>query len=42
MASTHLEVEASKKGKTSFPDSSTAATDGSWEWEPRAKPLAKS
>ena len=41
-ASTHLEAEASKKGKTSLPDSSAAATDSSWEWEPWDKPLAKS
>ena len=38
--STHLEAEASKKGKASPLDSPTIATDSSWEWEPRVKPLA--
>ena len=41
-ASMRPEAMASKKGKTSLPDSSAAATDSSSEWEPREKPLAKS
>ena len=36
------EAEGSKKGKTSLPDHSTAATNSDEEWEPRDKPLAKS
>ena len=35
------EAEGSKKGKTLPPDYSTDA-DGGEEWQPRAKPLAKS
>ena len=42
MDSTRLEDEASKKGKASLLDDSTAATDNSSEWSPRVKPLAKS
>ena len=37
----HLEAKASKKGKTSLPDNSAAATNSSSEWEHRDKPLAK-
>ena len=36
------EAEGSKKGKTHTPDYSTNADDGEEEWQPRAKPLAKS
>ena len=36
------EAEGSKKGKTLPPDYSTNADDGGEEWQPRAKPLAKS
>ena len=42
MASTRLEDEASKKGKTFLPDSSEAVADNSSEWDPRDKPLATS
>ena len=41
-SSTHGVAEASKKGKTSLPDYSAAATNISDEWVPRVKPLAKS
>ena len=37
VAPTHPESEASKKRKVS-----TAATNNSWEWKPREKPLAES
>ena len=36
------EDEGSKNGKTLLPDYSTDADDGGEEWQPRAKPLAKS
>ena len=36
------EAEGSKKGKTLPLDYSTDADDGGEEWQPRAKPLAKS
>ena len=36
------EAEGSKKGKTLPPDYSTNTDDGGEEWQPRAKPLAKS
>ena len=36
------EAGGSKKGKTLPPDCSTDADDGGEEWQPRAKPLAKS
>ena len=36
------EAGGSKKGKTLPPDYSTDADDGGEEWQPRAKPLAKS
>ena len=36
------EAEGSKKGKTLPPDYSADADDGGDEWQPRAKPLAKS
>ena len=36
------EVGGSKKGKTLPPDYSADADDGGDEWQPRAKPLAKS
>ena len=41
-ASTHLEAEASKKGKASAADNSIWEIDISSEWRPRDKPLAKS
>ena len=36
------EARGTKKGKTLPPDYSTDADDGGEEWQPRAKPLAKS
>ena len=36
------ETKGSKKGKTLPPDYSTDTDDGEEEWQPRAKPLAKS
>ena len=36
------EAGGSKKGKTLPPDYSTDTDDGGEEWQPRAKPLAKS
>ena len=36
------EAGGSKKGKTLHPDYSTDADDDEEEWQPRAKPLAKS
>ena len=41
-ASTHLEAEASKKGKVSLADNSALDIDSSSEWHPRDKPLAES
>ena len=41
-ASTHLEAEASKKGKVSLMDDSAWDIDSSSEWHPRDKPLAES
>ena len=41
-ASTSLEIESPKKGKTPFPEESTTATDSSPEWDPRAQPLVNS
>ena len=41
-ASTSLEAESPKKGKTPLPEESTAASDSSPEWDPRAQPLVNS
>ena len=41
-ASTHLEAEASKKGKASAADNPAWEIDSSSEWSPRDKPLAES
>ena len=41
-ASTSLEAESPKKGKTPLPEESTAAIDSSPEWDPRAQPLVRS
>ena len=41
-ASTYLEAESPKKRKTPLPEESTAATDSSPEWDPRAQPLVDS
>ena len=41
-ASTHLESEASKKGRVSLADNSVWDIDSSSEWRPRDKPLAES
>ena len=41
-AALSAEAEGSKKGKTLPPDYSNDADDGEEEWQPRAKPLAKS
>ena len=35
-ASTSLEAESPKRGKTPLPEESTAAADSSLEWDPRA------
>ena len=40
-ASTSLEAESPKKGKTPLPEESTAV-DSSPEWDPRAQPLMNS
>ena len=42
MASTSLEAESPKRGKTPHPEESTAAADSSPEWDPRAQPLVNS
>ena len=41
-ASTSLEAESPKKGKTPLPEESTAATDNISEWDPMAQPLVNS
>ena len=41
-ASTHLEAESPKKGKTPLPDESATTTNSSPEWDPRVQPLVKS
>ena len=41
-ASTSLEAESPKRGKTPLPEESTAAVDSSPEWDPRAQPLVNS
>ena len=41
-ASSSLEVELPKRGKTLVPEASTTATDSSPEWDPRAQPLENS
>ena len=41
-ASTHLEAEASKKGKACTTDNSAWEIDSNFEWRPRDKPLAES
>ena len=40
--STSLEAESPKKGKTPLLEESTAVTDSSPEWAPRAQPLVRS
>ena len=42
MASSSLEAELPKRGKTPLPETSTMATDSSPEWDPRAQPLENS
>ena len=42
MASTSLEAESPKMVKTPLREESTAATDSSPEWDPRAQPLVNS
>ena len=42
MASSSLEAESPKRGKSSLPKASTTAADSSPEWDPRAHPLEKS
>lgn len=42
MASSPLEAELPKRGKTPLPEASTTATDSSPEWDPRAQPLVNS
>ena len=42
MASTSLEAESPKRGKTPLPEEPTAAADSSPEWDPRAQPLVNS
>ena len=37
MASTSLEAESPKKGKTPLPEESTAAANSSLEWDPKAQ-----
>ena len=41
-ASSSLEAELPKRGKTHLPEASTTATDSSPEWDPRAQPLENS
>ena len=41
-ASTSLEAEPPKRGKTPLQEESTGATDSSPEWDPRAEPLVNS
>ena len=41
-ASSSLEAELPKRGKTPLPEASTTATDSSPEWDPRAQPLENS
>ena len=41
-ASSSLEADSPKRGRTSVPEASTTATDSSPEWDPRAQPLVKS
>ena len=41
-ASSSLEADSPKRGRTSIPEASTTATDSSPEWDPRAQPLEKS
>ena len=41
-ASSSLEADSPKRGRTSVPEASTTATDSSPEWDPRAQPLVNS
>ena len=41
-ASTSLEAESPKRGKTHLPEESTAAANSRPEWDPRAHPLVNS
>ena len=41
-ASSSLEADSPKRGKTPLQEESTGATDSSPEWAPRAKPLVNS
>ena len=41
-ASTSLEADPPKRGKTPLQEESTSATNSSPEWDPRADPLANS
>ena len=41
-ASTSLEAESPKRGKTPLSEESTATADSSPEWDPRAQPVEKS
>ena len=41
-ASSSLEADSPKRGRTSVPKASTTATDSSPEWDPRAQPLVNS
>ena len=41
-ASSSLEAELPKRGKTLLQEESTSATDSSPEWDPRAEPLVNS
>ena len=41
-ASSSLEADSPKRGRTSIPEASTMATDSSPEWDPRVQPLVTS
>ena len=41
-ASSSLEADPPKRGRTLIPEASTTATDSSPEWDPRAQPLVNS
>ena len=41
-ASSSLEADSPKRGRTSIPEASTTATDSIPEWDPRAQPLVNS
>ena len=42
VASSSLEADSPKRGRTLIPEASTTATDNSPEWDPRAQPLVNS